>query len=240
MLLTELDPSTVDAVVLDVGGVLLLPVPEVVTAALREAEVAHHTHDDAFREAHYHGMAAYDRSDDPPEVWHDYLHHYLGRLGVATDDLPQAKRHVGRTFDRRTDEVWVWVIDSSLAALRRLEDLGIPLAIVSNADGHIAASLQRHRVAQVGPGEGVAMTAIVDSGVVDITKPDPRIFAFATEALGVPAERCLYVGDSVRNDVVGAAAAGLRPIHLDPFELHDDAAHHRIRALGDLAALLGG
>jgi putative hydrolase of the HAD superfamily len=75
----------------------------------------------------------------------------------------------------------------------------------------------------VGPGDGVEIAVVVDSAVVGIEKPDPRIFAFALQVLDVPAERTLYVGDTVRNDVLGARAAGLHPLHLDPFDLHADA-----------------
>lgn len=39
----------------------------------------------------------------------------------------------------------------------------------------------------------------------------------ALEALGRPAARCAYIGDTVTFDVVGALNAGLVPIHLDPY-----------------------
>ena len=41
-----------------------------------------------------------------------------------------------------------------------------------------------------------------------VRKPDPRIFAQALEALGVPAADAVHVGDSAESDIAGAAAAG--------------------------------
>jgi putative hydrolase of the HAD superfamily len=93
-------------------------------------------------------------------------------------------------------------------------------------------------VAQVGPGGGVEVEVVVDSNVVGVTKPDPAIFPFALEPMGLAPGRCAYVGDSFRNDVVGARAAGLTPVHLDPLGLGPDGDHLRITSLGDLRGLL--
>jgi putative hydrolase of the HAD superfamily len=91
----------------------------------------------------------------------------------------------------------------------------------------------------VGAGAGADVRIVVDSHVVGVAKPDPRIFASAVDALGVEPERILYVGDSVANDVVGARAAGLHPLHLDPYDDHAGAPHDRLRRLADLPGWLG-
>ena len=77
--------------------------------------------------------------------------------------------------------------------------------------------------------------AIVDSHVVGIAKPAAEIFRHALEPLGVPPEQAIYVGDTVRYDVRGARAAGLRPVHFDPFDLCPDRTDHaHIHRLTDL------
>ena len=96
--------------------------------------------------------------------------------------------------------------------------------------------LREQAVCQVGEGHGADVLVVVDSQVVGVSKPDPRIWGFALEVLGVPAARTLYVGDSVYNDVEGARAAGLHPLHLDPYDDHPDATHDRIRSLSEVAA----
>ena len=95
------------------------------------------------------------------------------------------------------------------------------MGVVSNASGQIEDILRRSGVCQVGPGEFPSMRCIIDSEVVGVTKPDPRIFDHAlihfpdTERV-----RIAYLGDSVTMDVEGSRAAGLTPVLIDP---HDDA-----------------
>jgi putative hydrolase of the HAD superfamily len=102
----------------------------------------------------------------------------------------------------------------------------------------IAEVLAGLGVCQVGPGDGVEIAVVVDSAVVGIEKPDPRIFSFALQVIDVPAERTLYVGDTVRNDVLGARAAGLHPLQLDPFDLHANAeAVHDLEPWDRIASL---
>jgi putative hydrolase of the HAD superfamily len=135
--------------------------------------------------------------------------------------------------------LWRFPLMASVAALIRLRDAGVPIGVVSNASGQIEACLANQGVCQVGPGAGVPVSVVVDSEVVGVMKPDPKIFAPALEVLGLPAGRVAYVGDSVRNDVHGALAAGLQPLHLDPYDDHPDATHRRIRSVADVAVLLG-
>ncbi len=110
-------------------------------------------------------------------------------------------------------------VDGARVALRRLASHGLRLGVVSNADGTVEEQLRRSRLCQVGDGEGVAVVAIVDSFVVGVAKPDPAIFREVVARMGVEAQRTIYVGDSLRYDVRGAEAAGLRPLHFDPFQL---------------------
>jgi putative hydrolase of the HAD superfamily len=57
---------------------------------------------------------------------------------------------------------------------------------------------------------------VIDSSVVGVTKPDPRIFALGLEAAGTAAAETIYVGDSYFVDVVAARAAGLGAVLFDP------------------------
>jgi putative hydrolase of the HAD superfamily len=77
--------------------------------------------------------------------------------------------------------------------------------------------------------------------VVGVSKPDPAIFALALDALGMPtADRStvVHVGDSLRYDVVGALAAGVRPVHLDPHGYCPAPdGHEHIRRLDEIVLL---
>jgi putative hydrolase of the HAD superfamily len=84
------------------------------------------------------------------------------------------------------------------------------------------------------------MGVILDSAVVGVAKPDPGIFRIALDALNVPADgTVLHVGDSLRYDVAGALAAGLQPVHMDPYRLCSaPEGHPHISSLAELAQAL--
>ncbi len=54
---------------------------------------------------------------------------------------------------------------------------------------------------------------IVVSGEVGYVKPHPKLFQVALEAVGVPAEQVLFVGDNWACDMVGAHRAGMATCH---------------------------
>ena len=133
---------------------------------------------------------------------------------------------------------WQPAIRSSLDALPALAATGVRLAIVSNSDGTVGERLARAGVAQVGPGPGVTLLALIDSGAVGVEKPDPRIFELALTACGVRPEAAVHVGDSRRTDVAGALAAGIRPLHMDPYDLCPDRSHEHVRSLHEVVEMV--
>lgn len=223
-----------DAVLFDAGGVLVLPDPTVLAPLLAPYGAAVEL--EAHHRAHYAGMRALDTEGVVHDDWNAYNPAYVRALGVAEDEVDEAAFLLGRT---RSPWLWRWPIPGATDALRALHQSGVPIGVVSNASGQIEAALRRAGVCQVGDGEGAPVWVVVDSHVVGVEKPDPAIFTPAVEALGIEPRRIAYVGDSVINDVVGATAAGLHPLHLDPYDLHGDAAHERIRSLAELPAVVG-
>ena len=72
-----------------------------------------------------------------------------------------------------------------------------------------------------------------------IEKPDPRIFEIAVELAGCPAREIAHVGDSLKNDVVGASNAGFRPVWLNRTGASSDTrVETEIESLQELVALL--
>jgi putative hydrolase of the HAD superfamily len=222
-----------DAFLFDAGGVLVVPDPVAIGMVLEPFGVAASA--GSLVRGHYAGMRAQDAHGSIHDDWDRYLRTVLACAGVAPRDLAGA---LDALLTIWSPHLWRFPLASSVAALRRLHDAGVPLGVVSNASGQIEGTLATQGVCQVGAGAGIPVSVIVDSHVVGVAKPDPAIFGFALEVLGVPAGRVAYVGDSVRNDVAGAAAAGLVPLHLDPFDDHPDAPHERVRSLHDLLAFL--
>jgi putative hydrolase of the HAD superfamily len=61
------------------------------------------------------------------------------------------------------------------------------------------------------------VNALITSEDVGVPKPDPRIFQVALQQLGARAADTVLVGDNWAADVLGARAAGIRPLWLNRF-----------------------
>lgn len=211
--------SRVKALLLDAGGVLVLPDPEAFRARLRPFGVA--PDDDSCHRAHYLGVAEIDRLGRKD---YDAADRLIARvLGVPDHHLESAVEAINLAYNH---DPFV-AIDGVAAQLHRARAAGVRLGIVSNANGKLEADLLRHRICSRDGTDCAAVDVVIDSDVVGVEKPDPAIFALALDALGLAAEHCVYVGDSAYFDVGGARAAGIEAVHLTPLGEcgADDHAH---------------
>src|SRR5262249_3246892 len=113
----------------------------------------------------------------------------------------------------RENNLWEVVPPEVTPALARFRALGLRLVVVSNANGTVAALFERLGLA-------ARFDHVLDSSVEGVEKPDPVIFRRALERSGARAETTLHVGDLYSIDVVGARAAGVRAVLLDPEHLN--------------------
>jgi putative hydrolase of the HAD superfamily len=224
-----------DAVLLDAGGVLVLPSHEPIAAALAEVDVAVET--SRLDAAHYAGMRGLDEAPHGPFDWRHYLGAYLHTLAVPERRRPEASERLRAEFDG-SSTLWRRPTAGVREALAALAARGLRLGVVSNAEGTVAARLAELAICQVGAGAGVEVEVVIDSHVVGVEKPDPAIFGFALRAMGLEPSRCLYLGDSVRIDVAGARAAGLTPVLVTPDPSARSGDFPRIRAVAELLQLL--
>lgn len=219
------------AVLLDAGGTLIHPDHEYILSLLAEEGV------EADEEAYGAARRAADavvgeilRSDQPGtdadriQVWFVTL---LTTLGLPESRLEAAGVKIR---DRHAEAaLWVRPEPGTREMLRGLKAAGLRIAVISNADGRVERYLAAADLAH-------EFEFILDSGTVGIEKPDPRIFELALDRLGLRPDEVVYVGDSWEIDVVGARAAGIRPIYLNAAP-RDGAVC--IPAIRDLPAALG-
>jgi len=132
----------------------------------------------------------------------------LSRAGLAQARVPAFLTALWE--EHRVRNFWTLVPDGLLDAVARVRAAGVRVAIVSNAEGTIASVLERVGLAD-------AFDLVIDSGLVGVEKPDPRIFRIVLDHFGVPAERALHVGDTYATDILGARAAGMRVALIDPY-----------------------
>jgi HAD superfamily hydrolase (TIGR01549 family) len=111
--------------------------------------------------------------------------------------------------------------------LRRLRSDRIPIAAISNAPFStriLEAELEKH-------GLGGFFQFVLSSADLGFRKPASAIFETALSRLGVAAGQTWFIGDTFREDIVGATAAGLRPIFIsqEPVEVGTNYAGLQIR-----------
>ena len=83
------------------------------------------------------------------------------------------------------------------------------LGIISDAI-HTTGHGIRHLLYQHGLGHYFRFMIFSDE--VGASKPSPKVFRFATQAVGLPAEKFAHIGDRESNDVLGPLAVGMRSI----------------------------
>ena len=94
-------------------------------------------------------------------------------------------------------------------ALQRARDAGLIVGVISNSNGSVERALE---IAGLAP----LLDFVIDSSVVGISKPDPRVFALGLQAASTAPAETVYVGDSYFVDVVAARRAGLGAVLFDP------------------------
>lgn len=140
-----------------------------------------------------------------------YLESLLRLAGVPEERMQVARDTLLALHGER--HLWSGMDPETPAALERLRTAGYRLAVVSNSDGRAAEAL-------AAAGLLGAFELVIDSGLVGVEKPDPAIFALTLEQMALQADEALYVGDIYEVDVVGARAAGLEVLLLDPHRQH--------------------
>ena len=224
------DGSDIDAVSLDVGGVLVVPDHGVLAHHLAAAGLDFDRA--AFAEGHYRAMAEVDRCRSVPEVFTDYNLGFAHAIGVPPDQVDAACAVLRREL---IPALWSQPLTGAREAAHRLAGAGVRLAVTSNSDGSVADLLARHEIVQVGEGPGVPVECVTDSGVVGVAKPHRAMFDATAAGLGVPPGRICHIGDSGTYDADGAAAAGMRAVHVDPLGLCPNGAHEHVGSLREFA-----
>ena len=89
--------------------------------------------------------------------------------------------------------------------LEAIHKLGLKIGLISNVNSRsqVPANLELYGIRHY-------FDPIVLSSVFGRRKPDPSIFHHAARLAGVPTSTCVYVGDRIARDIVGARKAGFQ------------------------------
>jgi len=222
-------PKHVSTILFDVGNTL-----HHLDHAFIAAAISRHCHPVSAHDvavAEYVGKAAVDAQFRARQAGSDgdrrfsYFGVILEALGVSSAARDLILAELGAENARAS--LWRVMHPDTPRVIGDLRARGFTLGVVSNADGRVAAALVAH-------GTAGYFSAVVDSHVVGVEKPDARIFLIALEACGAQPSESVYVGDIYEIDVRGARNAGMTPVLLDPLNCYGDVDCLRIAALADL------
>ena len=148
---------------------------------------------------------AMERSGSDQERTTAYLEALFLGAGIPRGRLGEVRECLARMHQEQ--HLWCSVPQTTREALASLKAAGLRLGVVSNSEGRVHEALDAAGLRE-------QFDVVVDSGVIGIEKPDPRIFQVALAQLGVAPEEALYVGDVYEVDVRGARAAGIPAVLL--------------------------
>lgn len=121
-------------------------------------------------------------------------------------------------------------VEEAKPVLDRLAET-YPMVLVSNFYGNVESVLADFGLLRY-------FRRIIESAVVGVRKPDPKIFQLGVDALGLKPEEVLVVGDSYKKDIVPAETIGCKVAWLKGkgWTAEEDAVLHPaiIKKLSDL------
>lgn len=203
----NIDTSKIKGIIFDYGGTLD-------TNGRHWSEVLWECYEQAgvgidkaeFREAYVYAERelAHERHILPAHDFHDML---LIKVGIELEWLVRqglfAPQNVEQTTKRIADYCYEYArnnIELAKPLLKSLSD-HYPLVLVSNFYGNIETVLNDFEIRTY-------FSDIIESAVLGIRKPDPRIFEHGVKALGIQPEQTLVIGDSLRKDIEPAESIG--------------------------------
>ena len=200
----------VEAIFFDAGRTLLYAHPSVgelyARAAARQGRaVTAETMEKAFTET----WRRRDHELIGKEFWRRTVYATMEQIGGVAD--PEACfQELWRVF--ADPEVWR-LYDDVPPTLRELRRRGFKLGLLSNWDYRLRGLI-------AGTALDKCFDTLIISEEVGVEKPHPRIFELALGSLQVSPAHALHVGDSYREDYLGARAMGMHAILL---ERHDES-----------------
>lgn len=163
-----------------------------------------------FREAYIHAERTLgkNRIIEPTHTFHRLLElkieiqaDFLASSGTAALDAACRERIVEGCYSQVKE-----TIERSCSVVRELAER-YPSVLVTNFYGNMPVVLKEFSLDRY-------FSTIVESAVVGIRKPDPRLFALGVDALSLQPEEVVVIGDSYRKDIYPSLTLGCKAVWL--------------------------
>ncbi len=179
------------------------------------------------------GAAGMSATADMVEACWAFSAKNWGMLGLNDVHLPELRARYHDLYDTHVRDILAYMDavyglgDGKAAAAEAFfAALSLPAHPVEGAVETLTALSQKYRLCIATNGLAAMQTGrlrelaplfghVFISEEAGAVKPDPAFFAHILRVLGVPAGRCLMIGDSLASDIAGAEAAGMDAVWLN-------------------------
>lgn len=209
----NIDLTKVKGIIFDYGGTLDTGADhwsEVIWAAYGEAGVA--VDKAQFRDAYVYAERELARVRHilPEHDFHDLL---LIKIRIELQYLSEQGLFAPADIETKSQQVADLCYKSARTSVEKavpvLDALSqkYPMVLVSNFYGNVETVLEDFGIRKY-------FKQIIESSVVGVRKPDPKIFELGVKALGVKPDETLVIGDSYKKDIVPAESIGCKVLWL--------------------------
>ena len=229
------------AVFFDLDGTLRHTVPlpsDVFTEKARELglKISEEKRLESGRWEHYYWASSSELRTDteiykaPKAFWANYAKRRLEKLGASPAEIEEFVTPINVYIkDKYHGEDWVPPeLHEVLPALR---SAGFKLGVLSNRRDTFMDQMRELEL------DGY-FELIMAAGEIGSWKPNPEAFQPLLQHFNVAPAESIYIGDNYYADVVGARAAGMKPVLYDPRGLFPDADCTRITSFKQLSEIL--
>jgi putative hydrolase of the HAD superfamily len=239
----QIDVSKIKGVIFDYGGTLDTGGDhwsEVIWSAWQKAGVAADKAE--FREVYVYAERELARTLHilPHHNFHDLLRI---KMQIELQRLAEMGHFAPASVDEMAGKIADLCYASAKASVERarpvLDALSrrYPMVLVSNFYGNVETVLKDFGI------DGY-FKKVIESAVVGVRKPDPKIFTLGVEALGLKPEEVLVFGDSYSKDIIPAEKAGCQAIWLKGkgWTAEEDATVHPniVKSLDEALSFIEG
>ena len=232
--------GTIKGIIFDYGGTIDtngIHWGEVIAAQYRAAGIE--IERELYRSAYVHGERTLAKHPiiKPEDTFHTLLRkkiaiqfEYLREHASPAQFTAELARKVADGCYNKVKET----LSTSRAVVEELSRQ-YPMVLVTNFYGNMPVVLNEF-------GLDGYFKEIVESSVVGLRKPDPALFALGVEALQLPAEEIVVIGDSYRKDIHPSSTLGCSTVWLKNICWEEEPiieGHAPTAIIGDMAQLPG-
>ncbi len=205
---------------------------------LQDRTAAFEKYMDLFLDEFCHGISLQERNKRKEDMvstgnggYVDREEWYQGLIDKWHWSDAPSKTVLANHYDTRFGDCCV-IFKNTVPLLKELKSRGLIVGVITNGPSY----LQNHKLDESELRQYCDITVV--SGDVGVHKPDPALFKYTADKLGLETRECVYVGDHPINDIQGALDSGMNAIRMNWGWFKDKDLRQDIPVITDIIDVL--